>query len=242
MKSIKFLVIIAFVTLSVSVSNAQIKRVMKPTIPSLKDDAVAPKPAVKVVTHSATTSTNIPLLKHDAVIQKPVRKVVASGGTTSTVSSFFKTKYTNNQVWEISPDYKTPTVGTTKEVYIKGPACKNTGPEGDYKIINWGKNNDRYMMISLEKEGISTTNSDGTKETEPCRFTVKLYEHDGTLVEDEYERAIVVAVGDKGFELQIEACNYSFFFSKTPIKESDVIKNHIAISLVENSSQLNNIK
>ena len=215
MKSIKLLSTVFFVFLALCSTSAQ--RPVKPTI--IKDKSTQNLPS--------TVRTR------DDVVTP--RQVVATVKPTSS-STFFTQKYSKDFVWALYPDWQNSQVGSDREISISGPAFVLSGGD-DTKPVNWGVKGDRYMMLVPETDGAVKKNSDGTEEQELCRFGVKLFESNGTLVNTLFSNGVVVAIGDKGFEFQVQG-GIVLFFSKKPITSQELFLNRISISKAVKFAQL----
>lgn len=153
-------------------------------------------------------------------------------------ASFFKVKYTKNQVWEVEKPEEMAEAGTSLTYTIKGPAKQISGYD-ESKIIDWGKNGDRYMMFWVaKKSGRGEIEDDIKNDRIPALITVKIFERNGTEVGS--LGGGVQALGNNGFvydvsnsELQIR-----LFFSTMPLKQTDIITNRINVGQVTKLSQI----
>ena len=215
MKSTKSISTVALVALALCSTTAQ--KPVKPTI-------IKEKPTATVLSTGST--------KPSVITPRQILMQVKA----SQNSAFFTQKFSKSCVWALNPDWNITEIGSDREISISGPAFVLVGGD-DAKPVDWGAKGDRYMMLVPEKDGVVTNNSDGTVEQELCRFGVKLFECNGTLVSDLFSNGVVVAIGDKGFEFQVQG-GIVLFFSKKPITTQDVFLNHITIAKAIKFAQL----
>ncbi len=153
-------------------------------------------------------------------------------------ASFFKVKYTKNQVWEVEKPEEKAVAGISLTYTIKGPAKQISGYD-ESKIIDWGKNGDRYMMFWVDKRsGRHEIEDDIKNDNQATLIAAKLFERNGTEVGS--LGGGVQALGNNGFVYDVSNSEVQIrlFFSKMPLKQTEVITNRISIPSVSKLSQL----
>ena len=160
-----------------------------------------------------TSRTNTVVTQNIAVKPKEVTKTLNSSKPNTTFD-IFKAKYKIDQVWEVESVESTDDAKVTYKII--GPAIYEHGG-GDISINNWGKNNDRYMMVSIQ-EGSS----------EYFSSSVEMFETTGERAGRGgygYNSGRISDLGSLGFVFWNHTPNSDIrlFFSKTPLKATDII-------------------
>jgi len=133
-------------------------------------------------------------------------------------TSFFTTKYTKDQVWDVqrSPSY--PETGQDWTLSGLNSALDATGVS-----IDWGVG--RYVMFVAEVDNTNSTYSltddvytIGTK----YKVSLKLYESNGAFVKVVSKWGSIIGIGAKGFMYEAEG-DFGTFFPVNAAKANDVI-------------------
>ncbi|MEI6141478.1 MAG: fibrobacter succinogenes major paralogous domain-containing protein [Mariniphaga sp.] len=151
---------------------------------------------------------------------------------------FFGTKFYKNQVWEVSCDPVEPADGQEMTVTVKGPALKPAREET--KPLDWGKNGDRYLMFYVNKGGSFIQITDDIKNDTLTLISAKLYERNGTVVDEPYYCGWIRGLGTSGVVYGIREPDIQFdlYLSANAIKQNDVVTYKPFIGIVKKLSQL----
>jgi len=157
---------------------------------------------------------------------KKVNKTSESNNVTN-APSFFNAKFNKNQVWEVTSDPSEPVVGENWTLNVTGAARYEMSQDPTIQLIDWGKDNDRYMMFFAQKGGSFVQITDDiSNDEQPTLISVKMFEKNGTQVIGEVFRCgAVLGLSKSGFVYEIRGREDQFklYFSFTPVKATDVI-------------------
>jgi hypothetical protein len=175
------------------------------------------------------TSADSPGLKTGIATDVPVKgkEVIKPLVSPKTKFDMFKTKYKIDQVWEVE---SVESEDKAKVTYtIKGPAVYEHGG-GDISINDWGKNNDRYMMFTIVdgNDDYWQIIDDITNKKGPYYLSVSMFEANGGPAGRGgygYNGGQIDDLGSLGFVYWNHTPNsdIKLFFSKTPLKATDII-------------------
>ena len=156
-------------------------------------------------------------------------------------SSLFQTKFLKNQVWDVQypPDWAQK---GDWEFIVKGaPFDSETG-----KTLDWGKNNDRYLMFHLGKGGLSLhsiiDDVNNPKDSDPAKYfnvTLNLYEHNGTFVKLISNCGRLKGFSAEGF-LYIQGVSFGTYFSINKRYKGEKFSYHPTVSAIKYTSELLN--
>ena len=178
--------------------------------------SVADLTASSVISYKPTLAKPVKLSELASRLANPVAK--APGGTNVNETSFFKTKFTKEKVWDAQRFPAYPVTG--QDWTLSG---LNSALEANGTPIAWATG--RYLMFFAEVDnayGVNSLaddiNNDGTK----YNILLKLFESNGTLVKVVSNWGRLIGVGEKGFMYEAEG-RYGAFFSNTDMASSSVI-------------------
>jgi len=145
-------------------------------------------------------------------------------------SVLLNTKYTKKQVWDVHRSPAFPIKGKDwKLSNFKPPFDASTG-----KAIDWGKNNDRYLMFALEIDKYNRPSSlKDPYSGKAYNVTLRLFEKNGTLVKTISDWGQLLGYGSQGF-VYIQKDFFGTFLSTQKFEEGiSVIYNPILNSVRE---------
>jgi len=168
---------------------------------------------------------------------------------TSLKSDFFTAKYPVSVVWDAQRSPAYPVNGGDWTLSgLKMAFDVNSGG-----TMDWGRNNDRYLMFAVEEDRSATPNAlkdDVNNTSKKYRVTLKLYESDGRLVKVVSKWGKLIGFGSGGFMYEQEGQIGTYFAGKvlqlggsnTYRIDLDQVQNLSAIIYQENntSNQTNN--
>jgi uncharacterized protein (TIGR02145 family) len=186
-------------------------------------------------TGRVTDSENLPgmskVTESENISEVPVKENTKKEEVVKSNMPFdiYKIKFKKNQVWDAGVG---ETADEAKVAYVmNGPANyeKSWDESGQ---IDWGKNNDRYMMFFLQKGDGRMPIIDDINNDEPTLLSVKMFEATGKPLGETYRCGMVKNVGPNGFIYFIASSEHQFniYFSKTPLKINDTV-NYIPIKM-----------
>lgn len=175
------------------------------------------------------TSADSPELKTGIATEVPAKGKEAIKSVVSPKTKFdiFNTKYKIDQVWEVQ---SVESDDKAKVTYtIKGPAVYEHGG-GDISINDWGKNKDRYMMFTIVdgNDDYWQIIDNITNKKGPYYLSVSMFEANGGSAGrggSGYNGGQIDDLGSLGFVYWNHTPNsdIKLFFSKTPLKATDII-------------------
>jgi uncharacterized protein (TIGR02145 family) len=175
-----------------------------------------------------TNSDNIPgmskVTESENVSELPVKDNTKQEEVVKSNMPFdiYKIKFKKNQVWDAVVG---ETEDETKVAYVMSGPAKYEKSWDESGQIDWGKNNDRYMMFFLQKGEGRMPIIDDINNDEPTLLSVKMFEATGKPIGETYRCGIVKNVGPNGFIYFIASSEHQFniYFSKTPLKVNDTL-------------------
>ena len=151
---------------------------------------------------------------------------------------FFKTKFGKNQVWTVECEPNEPKDGEEMTVSVKGPAKIPAREQS--KDLDWGKNGDRYLMFYVNKGGSFIQITDDIKNDTLTLISAKLYERNGTVVDEPYYCGWIRGLGTTGvvYGIREPDTQFDLYLSATPVKPDEVLIYKPIIGMVKKVSQL----
>ncbi len=139
--------------------------------------------------------------------------ISSNNSTPNFQSDFFDAKYVKNDVWDAqrSPAFPIKDRNWTLSG-LKMAFDVNSGT-----TLDWGRNNDRYVMFNVEKDfsnNMYALADDVQNSGQKYNVTLKLYERDGRLVKTISKWGRLIGVGPGGFMYVQEGRAGTFFASE----------------------------
>ena len=124
-------------------------------------------------------------------------------------SDLMSRRFTKEQVWDAQRKPAYPAVGKEWEL----SNLKSPYDQGTKSALDWGRNNDRYLMFELEPNSSNFPESLSDNRSEKkYTLTLSLFEHNGHLVKVVSRWGKLIGVGSEGFMYEQEG-RFGTFFS-----------------------------